>query len=117
MKPFLLSVFLCATASAGVLPLVNGDFEDGLAGWTLQGGNPGVAVVGGEAASLGKNGLRIHDASADRWRLASGALPAKAGATYALTYWARSSGEPGAIDFATDFPNHRPCVFTGTPGQ
>ena len=113
MKHLLLSISLCVTASAGVLPLVNGSFEDGLGGWTLKNGKPEVAVTAEAAASLGKSGLRIHDASEDRWQLASDALPAKAGATYALTYWARSTGEPGAINVSIVFLDAAGQVLKG----
>ncbi|HSI09188.1 MAG: DUF2334 domain-containing protein [Rariglobus sp.] len=108
-----LGLVSCATASAGVLPLVNGNFEDGLAGWTLKGGKPEVAVTVEAAASLGKKGLRMHDESADRWQLASDALPAKVGATYALTYWAKSAGEPGAINVSIVFLDATGRVLKG----
>lgn len=113
MKHLWLSVFLCAAASAAELPLANGSFEDGIAGWTLKGGNPEVAVAADSSASLGKKGLRIHDASVDRWQLASDVLPAKAGVTYALTYWARSSGEPGAINVSIVFLDAAGQVLKG----
>jgi hypothetical protein len=104
MKSLLFVSFLsCLTASAGVLPLANGGFEDGLAGWTLEGGSAEVAIVGPEAASIGAKGLRIHDDSTGRWRLLGDPLPAKAGAVYALSYWARGRGEPGAINVSILF--------------
>lgn len=100
---FCLALFFCATASAAVLPLVNGSFEEGLSGWTFEGGKAGVVSVVDEAASLGKKGLRVHDESADRWQLLSAPLPARAGATYALTYWAQVRGEPGTINVSIFF--------------
>ncbi|CAM3049340.1 carbohydrate binding domain-containing protein [Rariglobus hedericola] len=129
MKLLWLSALLCNPAWAGVLPLMNGNFEDGLAGWTLKGGQADVAVVTADAASLGKAGLRIYDASADRWQLSSNVLPAKAGSTYALTYWAKSTGVPGAINVSILFldtagqvlkggtvPRYWPGVPVKTPG-
>ena len=83
--------------------MANGNFEDGLAGWTLEGGQSGVVSVIGEAASLGKKGLRVHDGSTDRWQLSSAPLPAKAGRTYALSYWAQGRGEPGTINVSIFF--------------
>ncbi|MDF3056388.1 MAG: polysaccharide deacetylase [Rariglobus sp.] len=96
-----------------MLPLVNGSFEDGLAGWTLKGGQPEMAVVDETAASLGKKGLNIRDASEARWQLVSDALPAKAGAVYALTYWGRSTGEPGAINVSIAFLDAAGQVLKG----
>ncbi|MFH1498741.1 MAG: hypothetical protein ABII82_13050 [Verrucomicrobiota bacterium] len=104
MKRYLLITLIsCATASAGALPLANGGFEDGLAGWTLEGEGAGVLQVVPDAASIGAKGLRIHDESTGKWQLLSAPLPARAGAVYAMSYWARGRGEPGAINVSIFF--------------
>ncbi len=104
MKRYLLITLIsCATASAGALPLANGGFEDGLAGWRFEGDDAGVLHVAAEAASIGAKGLRVHDESNGKWQLLSAPLPARPGTVYAMSYWARGRGEPGAINVSIFF--------------
>jgi peptidoglycan/xylan/chitin deacetylase (PgdA/CDA1 family) len=76
------------------IPLANGNFEEGLKGWTLSASNPAVARVIPEAASLGSKGLRIQSTKdCPSFNLTSSPVPASAGKTYSVEFWSDGGGE------------------------
>ncbi|MEZ0296385.1 MAG: carbohydrate binding domain-containing protein [Candidatus Methylacidiphilales bacterium] len=88
------------------LPLINGNFEEGLKGWTLKapdGTEP--ATVSPEAASLGQKGLRVTNlAEGQKFELVSDPLPVTAGKTYTVSFWSGGGGEkPGSVSIKMVF--------------
>lgn len=87
----LFSGLMCSAQTS--LPLVNGGFENGLAGWTTD--ELGMTLFLPEAAYRGNTGIRIKDLS-NKWgnELQSHPLPAKPGMVYEISFMARSGELP-----------------------
>lgn len=79
-------------AAETAVTLENPGFEQGLAGWRLQGDqDQGMTSVVAEAARTGSGGARIDDQSADGGSsLFSETLPAAPGKTYTVRFWGRT---------------------------
>jgi hypothetical protein len=93
---FLLLPFLGLAAGERPLPLSNPGFEEGLAGWTIGGDDPGLAVAAESAASLGRRGLRVTvPPGAVGFTVDSAPLPVTPGKTYRVEFW-QGGGRPGA---------------------
>jgi len=95
-----LAVFSWAVGLQGadtVLPLKNGNFEQGLEGWALNASNPQVAQAIPEAASLGEKGLRLQSTpDCVKFDLQSTPLPVTVGKSYTVEFWSGGGGEhPG----------------------
>ena len=84
-------------ARAAAPALENGSFEQGLQGWTVTATADAAAVarVLPEAASFGRQGLRVRNTPAcPQFNLVSAAVPVTVGRTYTVSYWC-GGGEPG----------------------
>lgn len=96
----LLSSFVASLPAFGAereLALPNAGFENGLADWTVVGGEAaGFVNATREAASLGKTGLRVTLPAGNR-RLAfeSAPVPVMVGKSYRVDFWS-GGGMPGA---------------------
>lgn len=77
--------------------LENGSFEQGLQSWAVTGADPAVvARVLPEAASFGRQGLRVQNTPAcPRFDVASTPVNVTVGRTYTVSYWC-GGGTPGA---------------------
>jgi hypothetical protein len=88
-----LSIFLVAGFSVlradQSLDLINGGFEDGLTGWSVQNYSAGVTVVA-DAKKDGAMGARLTETAGNgNPILLSKLLPATPGKTYEVKFWAR----------------------------
>jgi hypothetical protein len=78
-----------APAAPSAQLLTNPGFEDGLTGWAIK---DKMSKIVPEAAHDGAQGLRIDDEDAKLGsHVVSGQVPAVAGHTYQLTFWARTT--------------------------
>lgn len=93
---------LLLLATAGLTPaadtslsLPNGNFEQGLEGWTAEPPDAPVEVAS-EAALLGAKGLRVHAAEPTRFALVSEPIPVTPGRTYTVSFWAGGNADATA---------------------
>lgn len=73
--------------SQNPLPLENGGFENGLAGWTVHTASPSTAAVTEDAASIGKCGLRVTRSPNAADEIVSPRVNVTPGKAYLLSFW------------------------------
>ncbi len=97
-----LLLFVGSSACAEtLLPLKNGNFEEGLTHWTPDKVGDEVAQVLPEAALLGSSGLRIQNNATTRFSLLSESVDVTPGKTYTVSFWSghgENSSSQGTVD-------------------
>ena len=92
----LIAVSSCTLSAASDDLLVNGDFENGMQGWTKAWSRmPGVkAVLDEQVRHSGKDAVRIEHSNPQDWSLSQEKrLNVKPGEIYELSGWLRTQGE------------------------
>jgi len=91
------------------VPLSNGNFEEGLAGWNADPAATEWLAVAPEAALLGEKGLRVQAPAGVRFALTSEPVPVTPGKTYTVNFWSGGPNAGGAVDVK--------MVFRGPAGE
>ena len=103
IRLFFLFVFGLLASGGHAQGILNGDFEQGLTDWSVR-DDRGMSEARLEAARSGSLGLRITDEDTAKGSSAE-SLPAEAlaGATYEVSFWARTISGSGEVQVAMRF--------------
>ena len=101
----------CIVHADTVLPLKNGNFEEGLDGWIPDAAAKEAVQVLPEAALLGSKGLRVESKAPTQFSLVGAPLSVTPGKTYTVSFW--SGGKAGKTAGGVDVK----LIFKGADGK